>query len=127
MNASRQLVAVVMVVALTTFAWGVKKEDKPDAAKLIVGNWEVTKCDKGAPLGVGATVEFTKDGKVKAIIKKDDNDDVHEGTYKFEKGKLIVTMAANNENVVTIKKITESELSVKMDESEKEMEFKKKK
>lgn len=126
MSALRLLAAVVMIVALSIGAGTANAQDKTDNAKLLIGIWEVSKVDGGAPLAVGAKVEFVKDGKVKATHKKDDKDEVREGTYKFEKGKLIVSMAANNANVMTIKKLTDTELIVSMDEGGKVLEFKRK-
>ena len=44
----------------------------------------------GSDLLVGSTVEFTKDGKLSAVIKGDDTK--LEGTYKVEKEKLTVKL-----------------------------------
>src|SRR5262245_31358054 len=57
-----------------------------DNGKKIVGTWEVTKA-KGAP--EGATVEFTKDGKMKIRFKVGDKELEIDGTYKLEKEKKI--------------------------------------
>jgi uncharacterized protein (TIGR03066 family) len=127
MSTLRLLVAGVMLVALTTDTRAEKKEEKADNAKLLVGAWEVTKTEKDAPLAVGTTVEFGRDGKVKTTAKKDDKEVVKEGTYEFEKGKLIIKMAPNNPNVLSIKKLTDTELVIAHDEGGKVIEFKRKK
>src|SRR5262249_53117326 len=74
MNARRLIVAAAVAVAVALTAGGrAEDKEKKNYAKLLVGTWEVTKSfDKGP--AVGATVEFTKDGKVKAKAKVDDKD-----------------------------------------------------
>jgi uncharacterized protein (TIGR03066 family) len=83
-----------------------------DNAKKIVGKWEVTK--SGTDLPTGSTVEFTKDGKLTAIVKGDDTK--LEGTYKVEKEKLTVKLSVNGqsiEEIVTITKLTDDALETK--------------
>ena len=83
-----------------------------DNAKKIVGKWEITK--SGSDLPVGSTVEFTKDGKLSAVIKGDDTK--LEGTYKVEKEKLTVKLKVGDQSVeetVTITKLTEDALELK--------------
>src|SRR5580698_8285223 len=69
------VIAVVCLIVPTA-----RPEDKPDYAKLIVGKWEVTKADPGT-VPEGAIIEFTKDGMLKASVKKGDNTNTIEGTY----------------------------------------------
>jgi uncharacterized protein (TIGR03066 family) len=129
MDASRLLVAGVIAVALTAGA-GAAREQGKKTAKLLVGTWEVTKTDKDAPLAVGDTTEFSKDGKNKTTRKRNGKEVVSEGTYRFEKGKLIITFKAKkgtSENVLTITKIADKELVISHDEGGKVIEFKRKK
>jgi uncharacterized protein (TIGR03066 family) len=107
-----------------------QKDEKQDNAKLIVGTWEVSKADKDAPLVTGDTAEFTKDGKNKTTRKTNDKERVSEGTYKFEKEKLVITFKSDkgtSENVLTIKKLTDAELVISHDEGGRVIEFKRKK
>ena len=83
-----------------------------DNAKKIVGKWEVTK--SGSDLPTGSTVEFTKDGKLTAIVKGDDTK--IEGTYKVEKEKLTVKLKVADQSIeetVTITKLTDDALELK--------------
>jgi uncharacterized protein (TIGR03066 family) len=83
-----------------------------DNAKKIVGKWEITK--SGSDLPTGSTVEFTKDGKLAAVIKGDDTK--LEGSYKVEKEKLTVKLKVGDqsiEEVVTITKLTDDALELK--------------
>ena len=109
MNAMRML-AVGIVVGLLTA--GARAEEKPDNAKLIVGVWEITKSDEGGP-PVGATVEFTKDGKMKMTAKMGDQEVKMEGTYKVDGNKFNFTLKmGDNEHsdTITIKKLTKTEM-----------------
>jgi uncharacterized protein (TIGR03066 family) len=112
-----------MVVVLSTSA---RAQDEPDHAKLLIGKWEVTKADEGtAP--VGTLIEFTRDGKVTATVKKDESQEVTEGAYKIEKDTLTVTMKKDGEEQskkVTISKISEKEMTCKHEDG-KVVELKK--
>jgi uncharacterized protein (TIGR03066 family) len=122
MNALRWLGVAAMVVVLNTSTQG--SDDYP---KLIVGKWEVTKADEGT-VAPGCTIEFSKDGKVKADIKKGEEREMLEGTYKIEKDTLIVTMkkgAEDKPDKITITKLTEKELITKHEDG-KVVELKKK-
>ena len=62
----------------------------------------------------GSTVDFTKDGKLTAVIKGDDTK--LEGSYKIDKDKLTVKLKAGDqtiEEVVTITKLTDDALELK--------------
>jgi len=125
MNAMRLLVAGFVVVGLTA---GVRAEEKQDTAKLLVGSWEATKADEGT-LAVGAVVEFTKDGKMKVTSKKDGKDESHEGTYKLDGEKMMITTKmGDNESkfTITIKKISDKDM-VAVNDAGKVVEFKRKK
>jgi uncharacterized protein (TIGR03066 family) len=93
-------------------------DEKGDAAKLIVGKWEVTKADPGtAP--PGGIIQFTKDGKMKLTAKKDDKEISVEGTYKVEGKKLsfaITVGGEKREKTITITKLTTKEMATKDDD-----------
>ena len=94
----------------------------------IVGVWEVTKSEDAAP--AGATLEFTKDGKLKVSAKIGDQALSFEGTYKVDGNKLVATMKGpdgkeRTETMILVK-LTASELITK-DEKGRRDEFKKKK
>jgi uncharacterized protein (TIGR03066 family) len=115
MNALK-LVAVAAVVCLVGAA--ARAEDN---AKLIVGKWTVEKADEGT-VGKGATVEFTSDGKVKAVHKKGDEDVTVEGTYKVDGDKLTMTLKIGDMEQkidITIKKLTKTELHTENSEGKK--------
>jgi uncharacterized protein (TIGR03066 family) len=123
----KQLQYVGASVILCVLALGVMAADKVDNAKAVVGKWEVVKCDADS-LPVGAIVEMTKDGKVKVSMKKDDTEIIHEGTYKVDGDKIMVTLVDGTEerkHSVTIKKVSDTELVTEHDG--KTLEFKKKK
>jgi uncharacterized protein (TIGR03066 family) len=81
-----------------------------DTAKKLVGLWEITK-GEGAP--PGATVEFTKDGKLKLHAKIGDKDFDLTGTYKVEGKKLTVTLEFKGKSKTdsdTIKSVSDNRL-----------------
>src|SRR5262249_51854732 len=132
MNALRLMVAaavaVAVAVALTAGVRAEDKEEKKDYAKLIVGTWEVTKSfDKGP--AVGATVKFTKDGKIKVKAKVEGKDVHREGTYKVDGDKLTLVMKRDDKEsktIISIKKISDKELVTENDDK-KSVELKRKK
>jgi uncharacterized protein (TIGR03066 family) len=112
MNALK-LLAVGAIVCLLSA--GARAEDKIDYAKMLVGKWEVSKADEGT-VPKGTMIEFTKDGKVKANIKKDDKDETISGTYKVEGDTFTVTMKMGDDEhtqTITITKISKTEMSTK--------------
>jgi uncharacterized protein (TIGR03066 family) len=111
MNALKLLAVAAVVCLLGTPA----RADEKDYPKLIVGKWELTKVEEGG-LPKGSLIEFTKDGKVMATIKKDDKDATLEGTYKVEGDSFTVIMKTEDKEhkqKITIVKLTESELHIK--------------
>jgi uncharacterized protein (TIGR03066 family) len=126
MNALRLMVAAAVAVALTAGVRAEDKEEKKDNAKLLVGTWEVTKSfDKGP--AVGATVEFTKDGKVMVKTKVEDKDVDREGTYTVDGDKLTLVMKdKESKTILSIKKISDTELVTENDDK-KSVELKRKK
>jgi uncharacterized protein (TIGR03066 family) len=124
MRTLKWLGMAVMVVVMSANARAV---DDVDYAKLVVGKWEVTKADEGS-IPPGCTIEFTKDGKVKAHLKKEGEEKMLDGTYKVEKNTLLVVMKEGGEDkkhTITITKISEKEMSTKGDDG-KVVELKKK-
>lgn len=107
MNALKLLAVCTFAVVLSG---GARADD--DLSKLLVGKWVITKTDEGAP-PVGTVAEFTKDGKLKVTMKKDDKDTTMEGTYKCEAKKFICTFKINDkEQTMThdVSKISDKEL-----------------
>ena len=93
-----------------------KKDEKIDAKKLV-GKWQ----EKGAPKGEGL-MELTKDGKYRMTIGKGD---VIEGTYKVEGNKIKYVVSLNGKNVedvMTVSKLTDTELVVYAFEGAKKQE-----
>src|SRR5262245_22424765 len=118
MNALR-LLAVGAVVCLLSA--GVQAEEKADLAKLIVGKWECTKADAGS-LPVGAVVEFTKDGKMKVVVKQNDMEMTLDGTYTVEKHKFTFVLKQGDmehKDTITVTKITEKEMVTENGEGKK--------
>jgi uncharacterized protein (TIGR03066 family) len=81
--------------------------------KLLVGVWEVAKRTEGGP-PVGATVEFTSDGKFKITGKIEGEVFVSAGTYTVEGAKLTLAFddgrGKEKQEPVKVKKLTEKEL-----------------
>lgn len=121
----RTLCAVALGVCVVVFAGTARAQD--DNAKKIVGTWVVEKA--GGDLPAGSTIEFTKDGKLKAVVKADGMEIKLDGSYKVEKEKLTVKVTIGTESVeetVTIKKLTDDTLEIE-DKDKKVDVFKKKK
>jgi len=114
----------IVILCLATAA----RADEKDVAKALVGKWEATKVDPDT-LPQGTIVEFTKDGKVNIVAKKDGNDVNIGGTYKLDAQKLTVKLKMGDdekEHTVTIKKISDTEF-VAEHEDGKSITFTKKK
>ena len=125
MNALR-LLAVGAIVCLA--ASSARADDKADNAKLLVGKWEITRADEGT-VPVGAIIEFTKDGKMKAKFKRDDKDVTREGTYTVDKDTINLVTKKDDDTerkqVITITKISDKEMSLKGEDG-KTLDLKKK-
>jgi uncharacterized protein (TIGR03066 family) len=128
---SMKLLATVIACCVVLALAGPSRADTKDAPKTnkekIVGVWELSKSeDKNAP--VGATVEFTKDGKMIVKFKMEDKAVTIEGTYTIEKDSITSVLKHDDQEMketVTIKKLTDKELVV-VDGKGKTDEFKKK-
>ena len=104
----KALFATVLGVAVL----GLAKVQAQDTEKLV-GKWEITKSAGEAP--VGTVVEFTKDGKISAVVKLEKEEIKIEGTYKLEKDKLMLKLKVGDmtsEDVLTVKKLTDEELEL---------------
>jgi uncharacterized protein (TIGR03066 family) len=97
-------------------------------AKKIVGVWEGA---KGGEFPPGATIEFTKDGKVKVSLEANGKKVTVEGTYKVAGDKLTVTMKGpggkEKTDTDTIKTLTDDKLVIHDAKEKKNVELKKKK
>lgn len=105
-----------------------KKDDKKDTAKLLGGAWEVVKAAPGT-LPVGSILEFGKEGKLKLSVKAEGNEHKLEGTYKVDGMKIAINVKLGDEEkkqILTIKKISESDLAIEDDDG-KGAELKRKK
>jgi uncharacterized protein (TIGR03066 family) len=121
----RTLCAVALGLCVVVFAGTARAQD--DNAKKIVGTWIVEKA--GGDLPAGSSIEFTKDLKLKAVVKADGMEIKLDGSYKVEKEKLTVKVMIGTESVeetVTIKKLTDDTLEIE-DKDKKVDVFKKKK
>jgi uncharacterized protein (TIGR03066 family) len=127
MNALRRFAALLCCFALAVLvANPARAAEKATNKEKIVGTWEVTK--SGSDLPEGATIEFTKDGKLTINIKDKDKTITVKGTYTVDGDKLmVVTNFEDKEHkeTITIKSLTDKKL-VTVDEKKKEDEFKKK-
>ncbi len=111
---------VGMVLAIGT--------EDADTAKKLIGVWEVTKSDT-LPPGVMATVEFTKDSKIKLRMEQGEKKLAADGTYKVKTGTIITEISFGGKSkseTNKIKKLTDTELILE-DDKGKIDEYKKKK
>jgi len=100
-------------------------EKKASNKEKIVGVWEVVK-SKDAPKG--ATVEFTKDGKLIFKAKLDEKEVKFEGTYSVDGEKIETTIKLGDEvkkDTLKIKELTDKKLVTQDDKGDVD-EFKKK-
>src|SRR6188474_3265581 len=107
----KSVFAGLLGVAIVGFATTAQAQD--DNAKKIVGIWEVAKA--GGDLPAGSTIEFTKDGKINAVVKVEGMEVKLDGTYTVAKEKLTVKIKVadqNIEEVATIKKLTDDALEI---------------
>ena len=124
MKSLRSVVACCLVLSLAGSLLAAEKDAKTNKDKLV-GVWEVTKSENAPP---GATVEFTKDGKMIVSIKDGDKTIKVEGTFTVDKDSITSVLKVDDKEMketVTITKLTDKELVVK-DAKGKVDEFKKK-
>jgi uncharacterized protein (TIGR03066 family) len=109
MNVLRLLVAGVIVCVP---AVGTRAEDRTDNAAHVVGKWKVVKASPGT-LPLGTVLDLSKDDKVKVTAKRDGMEVIHEGTYKVDGARIIITVKVKGEeqkHVLTITRISETDM-----------------
>ena len=107
MNVLRLTGATFIVCVL---AIGIRADDKKDNAKLVVGKWKVVKASPDT-FPLGTIIEMSDDARIKVTAKRDNKEVIHEGTYKVDSPKIIITVKVegqNQEHVLTITKIDEA-------------------
>jgi uncharacterized protein (TIGR03066 family) len=117
MHKVRLALAGALVVGLTAAAGADEEEPKPgkgDLQKKLVGRWEVAKSTgaKGVP-PPGATIEFTRGGKVLVTAEQKGKKVRREAAYKVEgKGFTLTLKHGDREHTDTIKvvKVDDKEL-----------------
>ncbi|MCI0457909.1 MAG: lipocalin family protein [Gemmataceae bacterium] len=115
----------LVLVGVCFLAVGLIATAGEDTAKKLVGTWKVTKSESGGP--PGATIEFTKDGKVKLRAEVKGKVFEASGTYKLKGESLTTTIEFGGKSMTEtgkIKKITEKQLVIedekgKIDELER--------
>ena len=90
-----------------------RADEKKDIDKAkLVGKWKVT---KGENVPAGATIEFTKDGKLSMSFDVNGTIMKVEGTYKVEGDKLHTTIKMGDKEEMdtdTLKSLTDDKLVV---------------
>jgi uncharacterized protein (TIGR03066 family) len=94
-------------------------------ADKLVGVWEVVKSEEAPP---GATIEFTKDGKLKMAVNVKGKEMTQEGTYKVEGDKItsVQTFGGKEHRETAIIQTLNDTTLVTRDEKGKVDEFKRK-
>ena len=112
MNTLRFLVTGMVAVVLGSVT---PADEKSDNTKHLGGTWEVAKTSPGG-FPVGSTMEFGKEGKLTLALKEEKQVHKADGTYKVDGDKIAITVNWSADKVtkqtLTIKKITQKELSV---------------
>jgi uncharacterized protein (TIGR03066 family) len=127
MNAPKLVLAACLVLGLTALASGddTKPGDKAANKEKLVGVWE----PQGKNIPPGSSLEFTKDGKLKARFEAQGKPRTLDGSYKVEGNTLTVTFRMGDQertDNLKIKTLTDQEL-VTVDSMGKEDTFKRKK
>jgi uncharacterized protein (TIGR03066 family) len=89
-------------------------------AKKLVGVWKVAKSKEAPP---GATIEFTKDGKLNITFEVKGKTFNPKGTYKVEGNKIkshLEFMGEKKDEVITIQTLTDTKLVTKDEKGEVE-------
>jgi uncharacterized protein (TIGR03066 family) len=94
----------------------------PTNKEIIVGVWELAAAPRtfpgGLPPGFSITMEFTKDGKLKTLLKDSDNnsgplsESLEIGTYSIDGDKLTGAGKDGDKNTVTIIMLTDKKLEL---------------
>jgi uncharacterized protein (TIGR03066 family) len=113
----------VLALAVCSLLAPAAHAQDPTKIPTIVGTWKPTKGE----IPGGATVEFTKDGKMKLTVTFSGQTVTGEATYKVEGDRITTTRTGpdGKEKVATakIKKLTSKELVIE-DDKGRAMEFK---
>jgi uncharacterized protein (TIGR03066 family) len=84
-------------------------------AEKILGTWKVVKVPAGQLQDV--TIEFTKDGKAKIVMRNETEEQTREATFKVDGDKVTITVALPDgkarKDTLTIVKLTDAELHLK--------------
>jgi uncharacterized protein (TIGR03066 family) len=118
--------AVLGFICSSALAADEKKGSEPTNKEKIIGTWKPTKGEGSAV--PDATLEFTKDGKLKVTVKIGDNTVTVEGSYEIDGDQITLTMKEGDKEkkeTATIKTLTDKVL-VTVDKKGKTEEFKKK-
>jgi uncharacterized protein (TIGR03066 family) len=107
------LIVLALVGLISSLAHA---DEKIDKAKLTA-KWKLVKSsEKSAP--IGATVEFTKDGKLILTVEQNGNTDKIEGTYTLEGDKINAMLKKGDqqkEDVLKIKSLSGDKFSFEDD------------
>jgi uncharacterized protein (TIGR03066 family) len=118
MNLHRIVVALAVFLGLTFVLTA-----GSDTAKKLVGVWEITNNKEAPP---GATVEFTRDGKMKVRAKVGEKELKIDGTYELKDDAIVSKLSVGGKTKTEsnkIRKLTEKELVI-VDEKGKVEEYK---
>ena len=106
-----------------------KKDEKKteETKKKLLGTWVA---QEGGDMPAGSTLEFLKEGKLKIVVKIQDNKVDITGTYEVADGETLKVTTKDPEGKehsekIKLTKLTDSEL-VTIDEKDKKDTFKKK-
>ena len=108
MSTLRLIVASFIMMGSATAAFAA------DNKKLIVARWEVVDGDEST-LAKGSTAEFTADGKIKVVARKNNQDENIDGTYTIEGDTLTLKVKADGSDrtvKITIKKLGDTDLTL---------------
>jgi uncharacterized protein (TIGR03066 family) len=106
----RALCSALTICLLCLSAQAQAQAEKKNADKLV-GTWVVSKSKNIPP---GATLEFTRDGKLKVMVKVEGNTINAEGTYKVEGSTFTATVRGpdgkEKTEKIKIKELTDKKL-----------------
>ncbi len=114
MNTVRFYLVLPVVLGLTVALGAATREDKLGevSKEKLVGVWEVTKGE----LPKGSTMEFTRDGKVKVVLKVDKEQVTITGTCVLDAENLKMVLAVDGKEIKDtwkVVKLSDTELALK--------------
>jgi uncharacterized protein (TIGR03066 family) len=89
-----------------------RPDDRTDNATRVVGKWKVVNATPGT-FPLCTVMELSKDDKVKVTAKRDGMEVIHEGTYKVDGARIIITVKVKGEeqkHVLTITRISATDM-----------------